>query len=773
MNDFSLHLNGLFIVGIVSFFSLACADRETNLGKAIYSGAAALLLGQFLLVYWPFWYDNKPVWPLQIGGALLLFAACVTSLFFLLQQHSHRYEIDRPQVFIGGILLVVWATGISIWFFEANSQITFGLFAGYLSAACAACGIGFLSWYRYLSRQPISVKKVLSVVILTTVLFAVVLYGAHFNAMSIVPALLSSVLLALLGIHIFAIRGAEPSAVNEYQALLQRLPHIISTHDFKQSYREIVSLVLSHTQIKILLIGFWDDAMQRYEVSAGSYMGSEIEPQSLALSDMNGLQPLITQASPLEYVGMDNVGTWKLRDVDAVAIGETKHWHCICHPIVADGSCRGAIVCVTPGNFTNKKMISLGALMCSIVFKNRRAEAELEEARVLERQLLRAQKMEAVGQLASGVAHDFNNLLSGISGYTHLLLKKYGTENPDLKKYLNPIQSAAKSAAELTDKLLGYSRKSTEQFETFDLHRSIEDVVKILERTLPADINLLVYLDATPSTINGSSVHIQNAILNLAINARDAISTKGAITIRTEVENLDNDTDVLDLNKEQFLSVSVSDTGSGMDDEVKEKIFNPFFTTKDVGKGTGLGLSSVQATIKKHHARLRVNTRIGEGTTITMSFPLDIDSGVKPLVENKIERAEQHYQGSGNVVVVDDEELVCDLVTAMLTYWGYSVVAFKRARQAVDYCANLQNHIDLILTDVVMPEINGIELIKRIRAVRPEQKIVAMTGYAVQRDLDIIGKLRIQGLVKKPFDSSNLSKLIQEIISEQIVKQAV
>ena len=391
----------------------------------------------------------------------------------------------------------------------------------------------------------------------------------------------------------------------------------------------------------------------------------------------------------------------------------------------------------------------------------RRKQIEAERQR-LHSQLLHAQKMDSIGRLAGGVAHDFNNMLSVILGYTEIALDKVRPGSP-LHADLREVHQAATRSAEITRQLLAFARQGSADPEVLDLNERVAGTLKMLRRLIGEDIDLVwqpgepvwpVFLD--PSQLD-------QILANLCVNARDAIAGPGRITIATEAVGLAEPYRAIrsDCPEGDFVLLSVSDTGCGMNEETRDRLFEPFFTTKGVGQGTGLGLPTVFGIVRQHGGCIDVTTALGEGTTVSIFLPrhhrgAEVDESTQP--------GQALPAGSETVLVVDDEPSILALAGRMLEELGYSVLTAATPFQALETVREHDGPIDLLLTDVVMPEMNGRDLGARIRALHPAIVVVYMSGYAPQR----LGTLVVldHGLpfLRKPFTIRTLAETLRLVL---------
>lgn len=354
---------------------------------------------------------------------------------------------------------------------------------------------------------------------------------------------------------------------------------------------------------------------------------------------------------------------------------------------------------------------------------------DISHERELERQFNHAQKMDAVGRLAGGVAHDFNNLLSIIESYGDLLLTQF-TDDDARKDDLKEMLSAAERAARLTRQLLTFSRSGVIKSRPLQLNEVISGVEKMLQRTLGEDIKLVTELDASIAMVASDVSHVEQIVLNLAVNARDAMAHGGTLTIRTQAatsETLRGRVDP-DNRVEHYVLLSVTDTGTGMSEEVQARIFEPFFTTKDVGRGTGIGLSTVYGIVTRLGGTIWVESELGVGTTFYLAFP----AASVPSLNMPPRRSHIPATAPGKtILLVEDDAEVRKVTGRILRGEGYFVV---EATNAIAALGLIEHHaIDLLLTDVVMPEMNGLELAQQVSSRWPDLRILFMSGYAGDR----------------------------------------
>jgi two-component system cell cycle sensor histidine kinase/response regulator CckA len=387
-----------------------------------------------------------------------------------------------------------------------------------------------------------------------------------------------------------------------------------------------------------------------------------------------------------------------------------------------------------------------------------RAEEALRQS---EEQLRQAQKMEAVGRLAGGVAHDFNNVLSVILTYGELILGDLKSGDP-MRADVEEIHKAASRAAGLTRQLLTFSRQQVVAPKVIDLTEVLTGMDKMLQRILGEDVELVLVVQKSVGRVKVDPSHIEQVILNLVVNARDAMPTGGKLTIETGSVVLDKEYAInhLPAKAGPHVMLAVSDTGIGMDRETQKRIFEPFFTTKEKGKGTGLGLSTVFGIVQQSGGNIWVYSEPGKGTTFKVYLPR-VDAEVDVL---RTQPAPATLRGTETVLVVEDEEQVRAVVLSILKRHGYKVISAQHAGEALLLCERHPGTIDLLLTDVVMPHMSGPELAKRLAATRPGMKVLYMSGYA---DDSIVrhGVLETNAaFLQKPITPAALARKVREVL---------
>jgi two-component system, cell cycle sensor histidine kinase and response regulator CckA len=381
---------------------------------------------------------------------------------------------------------------------------------------------------------------------------------------------------------------------------------------------------------------------------------------------------------------------------------------------------------------------------------------------MLGEQLRQAQKMEAIGQLAGGIAHDFNNLLTAIGGYSEMSIRQLQAEDP-LRHNLEEIKKAGDRAAALTRQLLAFSRKQVLQPKVLDLNSIVSEMEKMLRRLIGEDLELGTALDPELGSIKADPGQIEQVIMNLAVNARDAMPAGGKLTIETENVTLNEGyaEQHLAVAPGAYVMLAVTDTGTGMDEKTKTRIFEPFFTTKEVGKGTGLGLSTVYGIVKQSGGNISLHSEVGRGTTFKIYLPL-IDEGAPEYKRSP--EPEESLKGSETILLAEDEEIVRNLLRDVLKRYGYQVLEATNGGAAFLICERYEGAIHLLLTDVIMPEMSGRDLENRLRQLRPEMKVLYMSGYM---DDSIVQHGIIDSAIpflQKPFTTEALARKVRAVL---------
>jgi PAS domain S-box-containing protein len=386
---------------------------------------------------------------------------------------------------------------------------------------------------------------------------------------------------------------------------------------------------------------------------------------------------------------------------------------------------------------------------------------DVTEQKSLQKQLMQAQKMEAIGQLSAGIAHDFNNLLSVIIGYSEDLEERLG-QDESLQKKCHQIKRAGNRGATLTRQLLAFSRQQVLEPKVMSLNAAVLELEKMLRVLLGEGVEFRASLDAQLGSVMADQGQIEQVIMNLAVNARDAMPHGGTLTIETA--NVELDEDYARRHHRQaagrYVVLSVSDTGLGMDAETQARIFDPFFTTKEIGKGTGLGLSTVYGVVEQSGGHIWVYSEAGHGTTFKVYLPR-----VDGAPDAETPRTEQIsvFRGTETILLVDDDEALRELTASLLQDGGYTVLAASGPNEALRIAAQHPAKIDLLLTDVVMPGMNGDVLAQKVLLARPNVKVVFMSGYSGFTHRALVDSDAV--LVTKPVTRDALLRKISDVFA--------
>jgi signal transduction histidine kinase/ActR/RegA family two-component response regulator len=406
----------------------------------------------------------------------------------------------------------------------------------------------------------------------------------------------------------------------------------------------------------------------------------------------------------------------------------------------------------------------MSTLQFEVVKNNIRLQQTIQELKETKDQLFHAQKLEAIGRLAGGVAHDFNNILGAISGYAELIKQKYSAE-PKIDKYATSIINSTMRAADLTAKLLAYARKGKIEMSAFDIHQIIGDVIEICKHTMEKNIVIHEHLATSQATVMGDRNQLQNAIINLSLNAKDAMPMGGDLDFSTQIVDLTEASVVspaYSVVPGRYLKFCLSDTGTGMDAATLSKAFEPFFTTKEKGKGTGLGLSSVYGTVKSHNGYVELKSELGKGTCAEMYLPLSEN------VEQKTSDAPREIsKGHGTVLFADDEEMIREMAAEMIKDLGYSAITCKDGQDALEYYQAHNGEIDLVILDIIMPRLGGYNCFKAMKAINPRCKAIACSGYVINDEAKNMLDQGALDFIQKPFTIKTFAAAIQAALHDQ------
>jgi len=446
-------------------------------------------------------------------------------------------------------------------------------------------------------------------------------------------------------------------------------------------------------------------------------------------------------------------------------------------PVAALAPAGLGAVCIHSGLFSSDVRLNIASLVVSqmvlfmalvwiLAFVLNRAEGEKATAQEAlarsEKLLQQSQKMEAIGLLAGGVAHDFNNLLAVINGYSDLLLERGDLPESD-RRSLEQIKQAGGSAASLTRQLLMLSRQQVVEAVVLNINQTVGNLDKMLRRLIKENIQFSFVLDPQLDRVKADPGQVEQIVLNLVVNARDAMPNGGTLRIQTKNVEKSNSQAGPGVSPSRFVLLEVTDTGTGMDQQTQAHIFEPFFTTKAVGKGTGLGLATVYGIVKQSGGHIEVQSAPGRGSSFQIYLPAEAQAAA--ALEPGKDAAEPAFSGE-TILVVEDAAPLRDLVCQALSVSGCTVLSAPEAQEALRILSQKKGVIDLLITDVIMPGMNGPALAKQVRAMRPETKILYMTGYSgefVRSDMLIPGVSFIQ----KPFTPADLRRKIRKMLADK------
>ncbi|WP_239692684.1 hybrid sensor histidine kinase/response regulator [Microbulbifer mangrovi] len=387
---------------------------------------------------------------------------------------------------------------------------------------------------------------------------------------------------------------------------------------------------------------------------------------------------------------------------------------------------------------------------------------DITKQRQLEEELRQAQKMQAIGELAGGIAHDFNNMVHGIAGFAEVIHQM--TVDKKIAQYAGQILTTAHHAAELTKQLLTFARKGSYRLNDCNTHDIVRDVCTMLKRTIDRRIVIRQQLSAGRPHVKGDSAQLKSALLNLGINAKDAMPSGGVLEFSTRNITVDEPLAISDFQLEpgQYLQIHVSDNGMGMPEEIRQRIFEPFFTTKSSGRGAGLGLAAVYGTTHMHQGAIQCRSEIGKGSSFDLYLPIIKDCN--KLLKNKNER--EIPERPIRMMVVDDEAIVRSYSKTLFEMHGHHVDTFATASEAIAFYRHNFADIDLVLLDMIMPHMDGQQLFAELKQINPEIKAMLATGYSVESKVQEIVEDGILDCLKKPFTYDQLQRKITDMLTQ-------
>jgi PAS domain S-box-containing protein len=386
---------------------------------------------------------------------------------------------------------------------------------------------------------------------------------------------------------------------------------------------------------------------------------------------------------------------------------------------------------------------------------------DITERKKLEDQLRQAQKMEAIGTLAGGVAHDFNNILTVISGFASLIQMNTKTDDPS-RPFVDQVLASSEKAANLVQSLLAFGRKQRMQFQPHDLNDLVRTTGKLLRRLLPEDIELTLTLTDQKAVAVADVTQIDQVLMNLTTNARDAMPKGGSFTIETNIVSDASIETEEDVRPGQYVMLSASDTGVGMDETTARRIFDPFFTTKEVGKGTGLGLSSVYGIVKQHQGHITVTSSPNRGATFSVYLPL-----ARMDEHDAVPSRDEIVRGGETILIAEDDSDVRKLTAQILQSYGYKTMQAADGEEAIGMFNANRDRVDLIILDVVMPRKNGKEVFDEIRGTRPDVKVLFVSGYTGDVMIDKGVESETVDFIPKPVSVNKLLRKVREVLDRR------
>ena len=393
----------------------------------------------------------------------------------------------------------------------------------------------------------------------------------------------------------------------------------------------------------------------------------------------------------------------------------------------------------------------------------RKSKSEEKYRSMMEAKLQQAKKMEAIGALAGGIAHDFNNVLYSIIGYTELTMDDV-PEGSLAQKNLTEVLKGAMRAKDMVRQILAFSRKDDIQKKPVKIQPVVKEALKLLRSSIPATIEIRQSIDEDCGPVLAASTQIHQVVMNLATNAYQAMREKGGLLELTLMEEkIGSDDSNPDLHPGRYLKLTVSDTGHGMNSVVMKKIFDPYFSTKGPGEGTGMGLAVVHGIVKSHGGNITVYSKLGEGTTFHVYLPLIETRPVEP----KTVPAEPTPTGTEHILFVDDEEPIVRMMQQILERLGYQVTSRTSSVEALEAFKAKPDEYDLVITDMTMPNMTGVELAPRLREIRSDIPIIMCTGFSETIDEDKAKNMGILAYIMKPFLIDEIAKTIRKVFDEK------
>lgn len=570
-----------------------------------------------------------------------------------------------------------------------------------------------------------------------------------------------------------ALVEANERAIREYERLLDRVARLAESlgtaRDLQTVYRALYSFAVISAPCTGFFISLYDAKPNaRLAVYARSD-GDEIDISDLPPMEMSG-SPNSRAISSGAIIIEDDFQA-AMAGKPTVNIGLDKNPNlpqsCLVAPMSVMGRIVGAVEVQSsmPAAYTKEHAtaMQMAANLAANAIENVRL---FEQERERAEQLRLSQKLESVGRLAGGIAHDFNNMLTAINGYSDLTLRRLDADDP-LRHNVEEIKKAGERSAALTHQLLAFSRQQVLQSKVLDLNEIITDTAQMLKRLIGEDIQLNTVLSSELGRVETDPGQLAQVLMNLAVNARDAMPEGGNLTIETANLQLDEEfvTRQFSIKPGSYVLLAVNDTGTGIDAETQQHIFEPFFTTKEIGKGTGLGLATVYGIVKQSGGYIRVHSEIGHGASFNIYLPR-IDEEIAAEVENS--ELENAPEGAETILIVEDEDMVRALTRRMLEECGYQVIEARNGVEALSVYENHNCKFDLLMTDVVMPQMGGRVLAEKMAQIKPDLRVLFTSGYT---DDAVIRENIIEAdtnFIQKPFTFDALARKVRESLDNEI-----
>ncbi|MBC7931565.1 MAG: PAS domain S-box protein [Rubrivivax sp.] len=564
-----------------------------------------------------------------------------------------------------------------------------------------------------------------------------------------------------------ALKEANQRAILEYERLLERIAALAqslgTSRDLSTVYRALKDFSLASTPCDSMFVSLYDAARGHRTAEYVWSDNTEVDPASLSPMPMNASPHSRAVATGQIVIADDLRAAVAGRHVLKVSEQSDPRppLSALIVPMAVMGRVIGAIELQSLETAAFRQehatAMRMAANLAAVAIENVRL---LDQEHEKEEQLRQSQKMQAVGKLAGGVAHDFNNLLVAINGYSDLTLRRL-KENDPLRRNLEEIKKAGERAAALTRQLLAFSRKQVMQPKVLCLNDVVLDMDKMLRRVIGEDVELTTVLDPDLGYVKADPNMLEQVVLNLAVNSRDAMPDGGRLTVETSNVLLADDyaSHHAGISPGAYVMLAVCDTGTGMDAGTQERIFEPFFTTKEVGKGTGLGLSTVYGVVKQSGGNVGVSSEVGHGTAFKVYLPR-VDEGTKEIVQES--DADSLPIGTEKILLVEDDALVRNVAREIISLQGYTVLEAATMAEAIRHCAE-NSDIALLLSDVVMPQINGKELSLRLTKLLPRMRVLFMSGYS---ETVVHNGVLDEGLnfIQKPFTPTSLVRKLREVL---------